>query len=590
MATLTIADLDNGKRDLQTVDAVANSRAETATTRYGQQTTTLYESIRRIDAAGAQILANLGYFVPVDYAPGLSVTEPNFTVIGPDGNIYAAQAGQLPFTTGVWNPGQWYPIQNGFDRNRLLTFETLPEAQAASATLPDGQRIEVIENQWSYSVAGGGLTDEGPTVPTGAPESRPVPLKVGEKISAFDYPGDNSAKINSAVSAAASYRSVQLGGAQLLVEEVTNHLGAPLVDGSVVVTAPQGGIYQLNSYGDLGKEFIGAEYLYRLFVRVIATGAINGFIYGDSTVATAANGGGYAGPAGEPQVLFPLLASSYGVKVSLTNRGVGGTGVGDMNAIPDIDTVTASTDLFIIKYGINDAAYGLEGFASRLRAKLTEIRANPWGGVSDLAIVLCGPNSTHDPEHGRSSVWYEQIRGVYEQAARDFGCAYFDAYAHLRRIEWAATASLGKMMDDPFGNGQGVHPKEVMQSMLWGKLADYIFGSSGWEPYRKQRFSWNDLSLSSGWAPLGGGNQPPQFGKTQGAVELRGMIAGGTITAGTTLFTLPEGYRPQYGTVVGTAGSGGSVQLRVQSTGVVEIAAPPVDNSYLSLSGLRIWI
>lgn len=147
MATLTIADLDNGKRDLQTVDEVANSRAASVTTRRGQQTTTLYEAIRRIVAKGDAVLANLGYFVPVDYAPGLSVTEPNFTVVGPDGKIYAAQAGQLPFTTGAWNQGQWYPIQNVLNDHKLLVFDTQAEAQSAAATLPDGKVVEVITDE-----------------------------------------------------------------------------------------------------------------------------------------------------------------------------------------------------------------------------------------------------------------------------------------------------------------------------------------------------------------------------------------------------------------------------------------------------------
>ncbi len=154
MAILTIADLDNGKRDLETVDAVANSRAASATTRLGQQTTTLYESIRRINATGDSILRNLGYFVPVAYAPGISVTEPNFTVIGPDGNIYAAQPGQIPFTTGTWNQSQWYPIQNELNDRKLLVFDTPLEAESAAATLPDGTNI-VVSGQTQGQVTSG---------------------------------------------------------------------------------------------------------------------------------------------------------------------------------------------------------------------------------------------------------------------------------------------------------------------------------------------------------------------------------------------------------------------------------------------------
>lgn len=170
MATLTIADLDNGKRDLQTVDAVANSRAATATTRFGQQTTTLYEAIRRIVAAGdAQlaeqkesaeaIIRNLGFMAPVPYAAGIEVASTNFTVIGPDGNIYAAQPGQVPFTTGAWDDSQWFPIQNSLNDHKLLVFSTLLEAETAAATLPDGQMVSVLDGSGSFEVESGALVE-----------------------------------------------------------------------------------------------------------------------------------------------------------------------------------------------------------------------------------------------------------------------------------------------------------------------------------------------------------------------------------------------------------------------------------------------
>lgn len=155
MATLTIADLDNGKRDLQTIDEVANSRAASATTRFGQQTTTLYESIRRINATGDEILSNLGFRVPVDYAPGLNVTDSRFTVTGPDGKVYAPLS--APFTTGAWNPAQWYVLQNDMNDHKLLIFETLLEAGAAAATLPDGQVVDVESEKKRYVVQAGVL-------------------------------------------------------------------------------------------------------------------------------------------------------------------------------------------------------------------------------------------------------------------------------------------------------------------------------------------------------------------------------------------------------------------------------------------------
>ena len=147
MATLTIADLDNGKRDLETVDAVANSPLPTTTTRYGDTVRTL---------AGA--LAALRYAVPVAYASGLAITERTQTVEY-HGAIYAPVS--VPFTTGAWNPGQWYPIQNGLNDHKLLVFDSLVEAEAAAATLPDGSSIVVEGESQGHVVAGAYVPDSG---------------------------------------------------------------------------------------------------------------------------------------------------------------------------------------------------------------------------------------------------------------------------------------------------------------------------------------------------------------------------------------------------------------------------------------------
>lgn len=131
MATLTIADLDNGKRDLETVDAVANSRADTTTTRYGDNVLTL---------AGA--LRLLGWQAPTPYVSGLPITSSTITVER-DGVVYRPDPELVPFTTGAWDPGQWRVLQDSSSSGRMYQFLTLPEAQAAATTLPDGTAIWV---------------------------------------------------------------------------------------------------------------------------------------------------------------------------------------------------------------------------------------------------------------------------------------------------------------------------------------------------------------------------------------------------------------------------------------------------------------
>ncbi|MES2136610.1 MAG: hypothetical protein V4502_06070 [Pseudomonadota bacterium] len=62
--------------------------------------------------------------------------------------------------------------------------------------------------------------------------------------------------------------------------------------------------------------------------------------------------------------------------------------------------------------------------------------------------------------------------------------------------------------------------------------------------------AWVGLSYSNGWADLGGGYQAGAYTRDgTGRVWTRGTIMGGTLTGGTTVFTLPAGFRPPVKTV-----------------------------------------
>ncbi|MCA8045467.1 SGNH/GDSL hydrolase family protein [Burkholderia arboris] len=376
-------------------------------------------------------------------------------------------------------------------------------------------------------------------------------------------------------------------GKSYLVASYSNPLGKRFTGGGkLLANDPHGGLVQLNSYGDDGKVFFGKEYLYRLFLRLKSGGNLTMFLYGDSTVATAAQGGGYAGPNFEPQVLLPdYLIRVKGVRnnIACINRGVAGTRVVQMNAIPDIDVIGGTTDVFIIKYGINDAQDGVQGFATNLRAQLAAIRANSHGTVDQLAIVLVGPSATYDPQHGRASPWYESIRGIYVQAARDFQCAYFDTYAYLRDINWAA----GKMMSDDFGNGQGVHPTEIMQTMIWGGLTDCLLGDCDMHPYTSD--AWQAITLGDGWANYGSGYSNAYASMSRdGWVSLRGMIMSGTIGANRQIAPLPLPVMiPSVAEHFPCSTAAGFCSIRINTNGYIEQADGNASATYTSLSGIR---
>ena len=154
MATLTIADLDNGKRDLQTVDEVANSQADTTTTRYGQQTLTLAGALRRI-----------GYAAPVPYAPGLSV-DSQVMKVEREGVVYRPDPSVVPFTTGAWDADQWRVVQNTNDSGQAYQFPTLGAAQSAAATLPEGSAVTVEGESQGHATSGAYAPDTGVPVHT----------------------------------------------------------------------------------------------------------------------------------------------------------------------------------------------------------------------------------------------------------------------------------------------------------------------------------------------------------------------------------------------------------------------------------------
>ena len=158
---------DNSEITDRYVNDVVN---ETTLDRFGRSRLTIYgqqekarRSFEQFESDAANVIANLGFFPPVDYTTGLNVDSRNFTVTY-NSVVYAAQPSAVPFTTGAWDAAQWYPIQNLLNQKNLLVFDTYAEASAAAATLPDGQNIESPDsdgNLRKYIVENGTLKHVG---------------------------------------------------------------------------------------------------------------------------------------------------------------------------------------------------------------------------------------------------------------------------------------------------------------------------------------------------------------------------------------------------------------------------------------------
>lgn len=111
---------------------------------------------------------------------------------------------------------------------------------------------------------------------------------------------------------------------------------------------------------------------------------------------------------------------------------------------------------------------------------------------------------------------------------------------------------------------------------------------STWYEINDEREStWINATLASGWSGYGG--ETAQYKRTDGVLYLNGRILG-TAAAGTTMFTLPAGYRPDatYPPIYTTHSDNGPTIIGIEpSTGVVTIhSRAGASRSGVSLAGI----
>ena len=292
-----------------------------------------------------------------------------------------------------------------------------------------------------------------------------------------------------AAQATAGYgKSVLLTG-DYLVSAYSNPYGNTYSGPGRILTTVTGGFQQRNTYADNQRLHIGHEYLNRCFQYIrlgqgSPAGTMKIVLFGDSTVQ-----GGYGEDQKADVALSNALVNRGLPNHVVYNQGVSGTKWGDLSAL---SALTNGNALFVIKYGINDAGYGLAQLAADMDAKLAAIRAAAHGGLNELAILLVGPNATSDTPNGRDERWYEQIRGIYVAAARKHNCAYFDTYAHFQDSRPASTLWL----DNSFGDLRGIHPIQAFNARIWGAIVDEFFSLGQIAPYQANAVS-NEGAVST---------------------------------------------------------------------------------------------
>lgn len=430
---------------------------------------------------------------------------------------------------------------------------TLPKNLPAGSTIASG---DVGVNKWMPVVDPGlkntvpfsgshainhNLTDEG-SVPVTAFEK----FKQIKSSQDFDSKGgdssDKSASLNYAVSSFGNYGNGELyldPGRHVVGEYFDNPYGVEFTGPGHISKPNAEGFTRINSYADKNKYCFGAEYLYAVYNRMkqgqgVIEGRVNMYLYGDSTL----HGGNGERFALKPENHISSLFRSSGIpNVSVTNRAIPGTKVESLNTGTDLGP---DTKLILIKYGVNDGAYPKDVrhrvFMEQLNIKIGEIRSKPYGDLSNLSIILMGPNSTNDSVNGRDEEWYETIRGIYASVARKFQCVYFDTYALFRDAHGAA----GDWMDDPIADGTAIHPVDEGNMWIYGKLFDELF-SANKVSYLSTNTKWNlpgnietltpaqgpagIYTTSETWNTVYAVNGWPVTGLCKGAVGIDGLLS-----------------------------------------------------------------
>jgi hypothetical protein len=103
--------------------------------------------------------------------------------------------------------------------------------------------------------------------------------------------------------------------------------------------------------------------------------------------------------------------------------------------------------------------------------------------------------------------------------------------------------------------------------------------------------AWTNLSLTGGWSNFGGGYANASYRKRGDEVQLRGLVAGGTIGGagvGTAIFALPSGFRPPFAQGFATIATNtlGRININPDGSTYCEIGT----NTFVFLDGLSFSI
>lgn len=173
------------------------------------------------------------------------------------------------------------------------------------------------------------------------------------------------------------------------------------------------------------------------------------------------------------------------------------------------------------------------------------------------------------------------INEVKQTADAALPASSYTASDVLTKIKTVDGTGSGLDADTLDGKHAAQTPQTTEQNDIIG-MVNELNGNKA----KAQQENWQAPTLVNNWINFGGNDAPAGYYKNSlGEVFLRGMIKGGTTTAGTQIFILPTGYRPEYDMQFPVVANNAFGAIYVKATGVVEIS---VASAYAtSLSGIH---
>lgn len=240
------------------------------------------------------------------------------------------------------------------------------------------------------------------------------------------------------------------------------------------------------------RHVFGEEYLWGFHKQVLdsANTNVSKFIWSGDSTTSGSNVGTYT-----PDYIGRIVCNKLGLaKHNHINSGHSGEAATDWaDTYVDAD-ISAHPDMnvYITRWGINDgSAHGnVATYIAAMEAGLAKLRA--FKGVEALTIVVVSPNSTYDNPNNRSTAWYESAIPELRKICRKYMATFIDVYSIWQDAKQGALAGVPRWMDDPYGDGRGIHPDAALALQIGVRVTEMIVAPVMWG----QGFATNQFTSS----------------------------------------------------------------------------------------------